>query len=202
MQREFRKACQQHGLKLWALPAIVVLGLAVLLDRTLDPYLERRSQSQDAALKVDLVKSVLDRQTAIERSEAQARPSLVALQPKLFQAGHAGQAAEQMAGLLKRLLESLYFEMVQVTLTGQLPTGDMGPMTVQARFFGVPQQLPRLEEALLYAEKINRLSGLTVKVVPDEKRGGQQLEIHATVTGFYIRQDLVAAPAPAKTSKK
>lgn len=202
MQREFRKAYQQHGLKLFALPAVVVLGLAVVLDRTLDPYLEHRSQSQESALKVEMVKSVLERQVAIERSEAEARPAFAALQPRLFQAADVAQAAEQMAALLKRLLESLYFDVVQVAPVGKLPTGDMGDVAVQAHFFGVPQQLPRLEEALAYAEKTNRLSGLTVKVVPDDKRGGQQLEIRATITGFYIRQDLVAAPAPAKPTKK
>ncbi|HMS07382.1 MAG TPA: hypothetical protein PKD73_16615 [Burkholderiaceae bacterium] len=200
MPRELVQAWREDGIKLFALPLVVVLALAVLFDRALDPYLERRERAQDLALKSEKMRATLERGAMIESAYDNGRAVAQALQPRMFVAADAPAAAADLAALLRRILDTLYFEVADITPGEPMPKDPAGTVSVQARFFGVPQQLPRLEEAMGYAEKDLELTALRIDVVPDTRRGGQQIEVRATVTGFYAQQDLVNPPPPKDAS--
>lgn len=202
MLRDLKLAYRAHGVRLFGLPVVVMLALAVLFDRSLDPYLERRQSHQDAQLKVEKYKAVLDRQKDIEKAQADIQPAFAQGASRAVRAAQGPAAAEQLVQSVRSALTSLYFDPAEITVKQAPGDVPMGELWVEARFFGVPQQLPRLESTLALSDKELKLKALHLNVVPDPQRGGQQLEIRALIAGLYLRQDEPPAPVPTGAATK
>lgn len=190
MKRDLKRFYRQHGIRLFALPFIVVLLLATLADQRLGDYLEHRTQAAD-------LQAQREREREVLRLDAKVRRSNEALAT-----GHAGAAARMyaesgpepaLAALqsdLSDLLGSLYMENVEFFDPQAFPKGGASRIEVSARFTAVPQQLPRLQAALASAPRLAQVQMLELRVVPDPARGSQQL---AVVARFAAVQ---AAPLP------
>ena len=90
MKRDLKRFYRQHGIRLFALPLVVVLLLAVLADQYLGSYLEHREEAAD-------LQAQRERQREILRLDAMVRRSNEALA-----ASHASAAARMyIQGMLE-----------------------------------------------------------------------------------------------------
>jgi hypothetical protein len=186
MRRDVARLWRAEGIKAFALPAIVLLAAAVALDRFATPYLDLRDQVQTLQERQQANAQVLEALPALrERHEAlQAQLPNAAAQWQLAADSTSARSAVQTR--LTTLLQSLYFDQVQFDEPTALPDDRAGVLRLVARFNGVPQQLPRLHEALRAQDKPISLTRLELLAAPDPVRGGQQLLIVAEFAALYV----------------
>ncbi len=186
MRRDVRRLWRAEGIKAFALPAVVVLAAAVALDRYATPYLDLRDQvitlqerEQANAQTLEALPPLRERHQAL-----QSQLPAVAAQWQL--AADTAGARSAVQTRLSTLLQSLYFDQVQFDEPSALADDRAGVLRLTARFNGVPQQLPRLQDALRGQDKPVALTRLELTQAPDPARGGQQLLIVAEFAALYV----------------
>ncbi len=198
-QRDIVRIRREHGIKYFALPLLALLAVAVVADHWLGDYGERRAQAQELRDTLERQRAVLDLQPQVAANEERLKPLYSAAEPRLFISETSGESAQAMRQQLQQLLQSLYFDQIDILEVAELPAGQLTRLKVSARFLGVPQQLPRLQNMLAQQPKQITTELLEVKVVPDPQRGGQQLSIRATFSALHVKQ--LPAPASAGASQ-
>ena len=190
MKRDLKRFYRQHGIRLFALPLVVVLLLAVLADQRLGSYLEHREEAADLQAQRERQREILRLDAKVRRSNEALSASHASAAARIYTQPDAGAAQAALQSDLGALLRSLYMENVEFFEPLATAKGAASRIEVSARFTAVPQQLPRLQSALASAPRLAQVQLLELRVEPDPARGSQQL---AVVARFAAVQ---AAPLP------
>lgn len=184
MIRDLRRLYRRHGIRPFALPCIVVLGLAVLFDRHVGTYAEHRDDLAQARAERELIEARLERKERIEVGHAERKSRADALLARALAGKDAAEAQSALQSAVSALLGSIYAAPAEFHPVEPLPTGDSGVVALDVVFSAVPQQLPRFEQALAMADKELRLSAIELTVRP-APRGGDELLVRARVAGLF-----------------
>lgn len=198
MKRDLKRMYRQHGLKYLALPVLVGLLLAVVADQYVGDYLDRRAEAAELQVRLEQQRETAALEPRLRRSHEALEPGFRAVQSQIPVATDAKQATQTLEQDLRNLLQSLYFDHIEVVGVKDTPQGSVNRLTAEVRFQGVPQQLPRLQTAVAQAPRLLALEALEIKVVDDAARGGQQLSMAATFAGLYMRPLPELAPVGTK----
>lgn len=201
MKRDLKRVYATHGIKYFAFPVIVLLLLAALVDQRLNGYLEHREQASDLQTLLESNQNTLDLNKKVLTSNEQLISNYTPVQSQLFVANEISDSVNAMQEQVRKMLQTLYFDNVDLSDFSDAPKGSVSRMSFTARFNGVPQQLPRLQIALAQSPTLLTMDKVEIKVVDDTQRGGQQLHITARFTGLHMKplpEAAVPAPAPAK----
>lgn len=203
MKRAAQRVYREHGIKYFAFPVVVVLLLASLFDEHVGPYLEKREEVADQQLTAENNQITLDLNEKIAANHDKLQSEFQPLQQKVFVHANAQEALQTMQGQLQQLLQSLYFDGIELTDTESKPVNSVvNRISLTAHFQGVPQQLPRLQAALAQSAKTVGIENLELKVVPDPQRGGEQLDITMRLSSLHSKPMPAAFETVAATSAK
>lgn len=199
MKRDLKRVLRAHGIKMFAVPVVVVLLLAVVADQRLDGYLERRQEAAQLLMQLESSREVLALNGKIERRHQELTPEYSTLLPLLHSDPQVSLSMQAMQEQLRQLLQSLYFSDVEFFDATDTAQGHYSRLVIGARFHGVPQQLPRLQAALAQAPKLVVMDQLEVRVVADPVRSGQQLAVTARFVGLHMQPSSEVAAAKASS---
>lgn len=195
-RRDLKRVFRAHGIKVFAIPMVVVLLLAVVADQRLDGYLERREEAAELQARLDSHRELLALDGKIRSKAGELEPAHAAAAPLVHIAPDTATAVQAMQDQLRQLLQSLYFSDIEFADFSDSSQGGISRLAMRARFHGVPQQLPRLEAALAQSPKITTIDQIEIRVVEDPQRSGPQLAISARFVGLHMKP-LPEAPAAA-----
>ena len=217
MMRDWIRLRRAQGYKPFLYPVLVILLIAVLFDQDLGKYLERRDEHARLQLAAEAADETLAQESRIKAAHLSLSPAFHATVLRTFVAPGADIARGNLQTQLQSMMQILYFDGVSFAPVDLEASGVKGKVALDAQFFGVPQQLPRLAEQLRSAAKDIQVESMEIKVVPDTSRGGQQLEIKARFVATYmLDRDIeratqplapasspsAAKPAPAANNKR
>lgn len=189
MQRDLKRIYQRYGIRPFAVPLVAVLGLAVLFDQYAADYSEHLDEATRVSQAQALVTTRLERRRHVEQLQVERKAAFEQAAGRVFVAGDAPQALGELQSRVKSLLERLYAREVSVVPSGALPEQSAGVIEVEARFNGVPQQLPRLQQQLAAEDKMLKLVGIALDVAP-EGPVGDHLLVRLRIAAWYTQQDL------------
>jgi Tfp pilus assembly protein PilO len=203
MKRDLKRVHAAHGIKYFAFPVIVLLLIAALVDQRLTGYLEHREQASDLQTLQESNQNTLDLDKKVQANSEQVGGSYTPVQAQLFVANDIADSVNAMQEQVRKLLQSLYFDNIDLSDFSDTPKGSVSRMSFTARFNGVPQQLPRLQVALAQSPTLLTIDKVEIKVVDDAQRGGQQLHITARFSGLHMKPlPEAAAPAAPAAARK
>lgn len=202
MKRNIQRIYRQYGIKYFAAPVVVILVLAALFDQHLGGYLEKLEEAADLGIRLENNRNILDLNGKIQRSHDELEAGFLALQSKAFVDAEVTQSVNRMQEQLRQLLQSLYFDNIEFTEFSDTPKGAATLISMNVRFNGVPQQLPRLETALAQSPQRLSMSSLEIKVIDDPQRGTQQLAIVTRLSGLHMKPIPELPAATASSGKK
>ncbi len=203
MKRDLKRVYATHGIKYFAFPVIVLLLIAALVDQRLNGYLEHREQASDLQTLLESNQNTLDLNKKVLANNEQLAGSYAPVQSQLFVANEITDSVNAMQQQVTKLLQGLYFDNIDLSDFSDAPKGNVSRMSFTARFNGVPQQLPRLQIALVQSPTLLTMDKVEIKVVDDTQRGGQQLHITARFSGLHMKPlpEAAAPVAPAAARK-
>ena len=124
-QRDIVRIRREHGIKYFALPLLALLAVAVVADHWLGDYGERRAQAQELRDTLERQRAVLDLQPQVAANEERLKPLYSAAEPRLFISETSGESAQAMRQQLQQLLQSLYFDQIDILEVAELPAGQL-----------------------------------------------------------------------------
>lgn len=202
MKRDLKRVYRQSGIKNFALPVLVALGLAAFADRALNGYFDHRQEAAELSETLEANAALLALGSKLQKNFDALSTDFTATRKRLLTAEDRTQAGKELQDQVQKLLQSLYFDGISVFDLSEVAEGGATMVSTGARFFGVPQQLPRLEAAIAQSPVLLGVESLEIKVVDDTQRGGKQLEITARFSSVHISEAKALAPAPEKTENK
>lgn len=189
MRRDWVRAFKRQGLKLLIMP-LVVLGLMLFVFyQYVDEYVGHRDEALDLVSRLEVMETTSSLSKKIEVHNTLLRSEYLSIQQRAYRLESFDASLEAMKSNVTEMLQSLFFENVQVSKTNSPPNAGAMRLAVNAEFSGVPQQLPRLESLLLSNQKAARLSELQIKVADDVASGGSRLEISARLLAVHVAPD-------------
>lgn len=196
----FRRAYRQLGIRPFALPCIALLGVAVVFDRFSDDYLEQLGRVDDQARTLDVQSAKLDQAERVEAIHAQLVPRSRQVSGQLIDAADVPQALAALQTRVQAALAAAYVQGASVTPVAPDSDAVDGVLGVDVTFAAVPQQLPRLEQALLGADRLLRIGSIDIRVRTSAS-GGQELMVQARVIAPYRIVVELQAKDGGKTAK-
>lgn len=200
MKRDLKRIYQHHGIKYFAFPAIVLLVLAAVADQRLGSYLDNREEAADLETRLETNRSILDLHKQVQRNHDELNAKFAPLQQQFFVATDVAQSVNSMQEQVRKLLQTLYFDNVEFFEFADSTQGSVTHISMNVRFTGVPQQIPRLQAALAQSPTLLAIDSLEIRVVDDLQRGGKQLAMTARLSGLHIKP--LTEPISGNASKK
>ena len=187
MKRELSRVYRLHGIKFFALPVIVVLFLVAFADRELPGYLENRAEKTELTNSLESNAAVLALGKKLQQNFETLSTEYDTSHKLTFSNTDPAQAGADLKEQVRQILQSLYFDSIELLDVSERKKGNITILTTGARFVGVPQQLPRLEAALAKSPRLLAVDNLEISVVDDHERGGQQLLILARFSAIQMQ---------------
>lgn len=199
MKRDLVRAFRHHGIRPLVIPVLVVASILLVVAQNIDGYLTHQEEATDLALRLEVMESTFQFSKIIEEKNELLKPEYSQIQARAFLSGNAEISVDSMQNHLTGLLQSLYFENIQLAKLGPAQNRNAAVLAVDAKFTGVPQQLPRLEAALAVNQKAMRVNRLQIKALKDASGGGPRIEINARFLGLHLVpvEPKIVKPVPA-----
>ena len=186
MKRDLKRVYKRHGIKYFAFPVIILLVFSALADQWLGNYLTNREEAADLEIRLENNRNILDLNKKIQRNHDDLSAKLTSLQQQFFISSNIAESQNAMQEQIRKLLQSLYFDNIEILDFSKSSQGSISRLMVNTRFTGVPQQLPRLQAALAQSTTMLVIDDLEIKVVDDSQRGGKQLAVAARFVGLHM----------------
>jgi hypothetical protein len=185
MKRELKRIKRKHGIKYFSLPFIVVLFLAFIADGRLSSYLTLRGEVEENGNRIEANLQTLALAKKIESQLATSEIEYTRYAGRVFRSVDGNQTNNELQQELAALLQSVYFENIEFSNFTFQQSGSTNKVTILARFTGVPQQIPRLQAAIIQSSKLLSVDVLELKTVEDRQRNGKQLAITAQFNALH-----------------
>ena len=120
------------------------------------------------------------------------KPQYQELEARSFKSPTPAASIVQMELIIKRILQTLYFDEVEVKPVNpdRLAKDSEGFLLLEVSFVGVPQQLNRLESALAVNEYAIRVNKLDVVVENSLVAGSGNLRIKAQFLALHLKPEV------------
>ena len=200
MKRDLIRVFQRQGLRPLAIPLIVVFAMVFVFYQYADDYVAHRGEVAELALRLNVMDTTFNLSKNVDVHHSALKPEYASFQARAYRSEKFDESSSAMKTQLAELLQSLYFDNIEISKTSQLPKKGVMSIALTAKFSGVPQQLPRLEALLASNPKAMRVSEVRVKVVDDPAGGAPHLDINARFLGVHVEPDVVDK-APSLTAR-
>lgn len=189
MKRDIARIRRSGGLSTFTRPLFLLLAVLIVFSVYISDYFIHLDESVDLERRRDVVKLTLDLAKKNEISYLRLKSKFSEVESRSFRYKNVEESHESMKEQLREILSSLYFE--NLSFTKILPVGNdkSTPLLIDGHFTGVPQQLPRLELALLANTRAIRITKLQISVIDDQIGEGKVLDIKASFLGLHIKSD-------------
>ena len=196
MKRDLIRLFQRRGLRPLVIQLVVVCALLLGYYQIVDDYVAHREEAAELALRLDVMDATFGLSKNVDVHNAALRPEYAGIQARAYRAERFDGSLDAMKTQLAELLQSLYFDNIEISKASPPPKAGAMRMGVSAQFSGVPQQLPRLEALLSSNPKAMRVGDVQVKVVDDAAGGAPHLDINAQLLGMHVEPDVVDKALP------
>jgi hypothetical protein len=197
MKRDLIRVFQRQGLRPLAIPLVVMFAMVFVFYQYADDYVAHRGEVAELALRLNIMDTTFNLSKNVDVHHSALRPEYTSIQARAYRSEKFDESSNAMKTQLAELLQSLYFDNIEIAKTSQLPEKGVMSIALTAKFSGVPQQLPRLEALLAINPKAMRVSEVRVKVVDDPAGSAPHLDINARFLGVHVEPDVVdKAPSP------
>lgn len=187
MKRALTRIYRRHGVKYFATPVIIFLCLALLADHFIPDYIQKIRRDSQVREAIQRHTTVVSKGKEIQEKFDSVSAIYQSTESFLLVRNDQITAAADFQALIQDLLGSLYFSDIQIISPPSFPNQGTGPISFTVRFFGVPQQLPRLEKALASSPIFITTDALDIRVVDDAERGGKQLLATVQFSALYVQ---------------
>ena len=196
MKRDLLRMFQRQGLKPMVIPLVVMFTMLFVFYQNIDDYVAHREEAAELALRLDVMETTFDLSKSVDLHNSALKPEYASIQARAYRSERSDDSLNTMKTQLVELLQSLYFDNIEVAKASLPPKAEVMQIAVTAQFSGVPQQLPRLEALLASNPKAMRVSEVRVRVVDDAAGGAPHLDINARFLGVHVEPDVVGKTQP------
>lgn len=196
MKRDLIRLFQRQGLKPLVIPLVVVCALFLVYYQVIDDYVAHRDEAAELALRLDVMNATFDLSKSVDVHSSALKTEYASIQARAYRSEKFDESLNAMKTQLVELLQSLYFDNIDIAKASVPSKAGVMPIAVTAKFSGVPQQLPRLEALLASNPKAMRVSEVRVSVVENAAGGAPHLDINARFLGVHVEPDVVSTGPP------
>ena len=194
-------ACRAVRPSNWLLLGVPVLLTLLMVDRFLPDYEAAIVESSDLSVSLKRAQIHAEMASKYQSNLDENQVLHQRLLKKAFQAASPEQSASQLTQELARIFAAIYVQTeapIQVSVQPSKMTTSM--LEAIIIFNCVPQQLQALELQLLSLPQLVKVTSLDVRVVPDNVRASQQLQVKLTINAVHVTVAEPQAPNPSQKS--
>jgi hypothetical protein len=201
MKRDLFRILRRNAIKLVSLPAVVLGVLLFIYYQYIDNYMDRLEEAGGIALRLEVMENEFSYSKNLEIKQAAIKPEYSDIRFKSFESVSVEMSLSEMQNTLTSLLQSLYFENIQIGKLTSTQHGYAKRLVLEAQFSAVPQQIPRLESALSANQRAMRIGGLEIKAADISSDGGAHLDISAQFLAIHVHPASPEIPKPLPQSR-
>lgn len=190
--RSWARVIRRKGWVLLGPPILTIAALFILLNHFFVEYMASILETEDMERRFQWVEQMKTLQPRFSEAHLLLNPQYQELVTRSFKTSSPATSIVQMELIIKRILQTLYFEEVEVKSVNpdRLAKDREGFLLLEVSFVGVPQQLNRLESALAVNEYAIRVNKLDVVVENNLVAGSGNLRIKAQFLALHFQPEV------------
>lgn len=176
MIRDWIRAFRHKGIMAFLMPVLVIILMVSAYIEYVDDYFAHLEEAEQVSSKLEATNEVIRIAKEMDKRKIVLKPDYDLWQSRAFIAPTREEASKAIQANLTQILQSLYFEKITIEevkeikeakeMKGVVATNTSTDLLMlEAKFIGVPQQLPRLEAELQTQAKTIRLGDVKIKAI-------------------------------------
>ncbi|MEN9374431.1 MAG: hypothetical protein RIR79_1983 [Pseudomonadota bacterium] len=170
MIRDWIRAFRHKGIMAFLMPVLVIILMVSAYIEYVDDYFAHLEEAEQVSSKLEATNEVIRIAKEMDKRKIVLKPDYDLWQSRAFIAPTREEASKAIQANLTQILQSLYFEKITIEelkeIKGVVATNTSTDLLMlEAKFIGVPQQLPRLEAELQTQAKTIRLGDVKIKAI-------------------------------------